>query len=196
MKILKNYSLLLVFLLAVINVSAQDASKSKIATKEKFSVVTKMGTVSSIVKETREITIIGERGGLVSFIASKAVKRFDEIEVGDVIAVEYKEYMKAEFRDPTAEEIAEPLFIIGDARKAKDDQAPGAVAGGLVRAVVTIEAIHRPLMIVVVQGPNGNFLTIEAEDVSLLEKLHVGQVVILTYAEVIAISLEKISSVE
>ena len=196
MKILKIYSLLIAFLFVTINVNAQDASESKLAPKEKISVVTIKGTVSSIVKETREITLIGERGEMVSFIADEAIERFDEIEVGDVIAVEYRRYMKAEFRDPTPEEIAEPLFIIEDARKATKDEDPGAVAGGLIRAVVTIEAINRPLMIVIVQGPAGNFATIEAEDVSLLEKLHVGQKVILTYAEVIAISLNKVSSVE
>jgi len=196
MKILKIYSLLIAFLLVTINVNAQNSLESKLAPKEKISVVTLKGTVSSIEKETREITLIGERGEMVSFVADDAIERFDEIGVGDAIAVEYRRYMKAEFRAPTAEEIAEPLFVIEDARKTTKDKDPGAVAGGLIRAVVTIEAIHRPLMIVVVQGPEGNFATIEAEDVSLLEKLHVGQVVILTYAEVVAISLEKLSSVE
>ncbi|HHE64636.1 MAG TPA: hypothetical protein ENL09_01285 [Bacteroidetes bacterium] len=196
MKILKICTLLIAFLFVTINVNAQESTESKLAPKEKISVVTLQGTVSAIVKETREITLIGERGEMVSFVADEAIKRFDEIEVGDVIAVEYRRYMKAEFRKPTAEEIAEPLFIIEDAKRATKDEDPGGVAGGLIRAVVTIEAINRPLMIVIVQGPQGNFLTIEAEDVSLLEKLHVGQVVILTYAEVIAISLNKVSSVE
>jgi len=196
MKNLKIYALLLAFLFVTINVNAQDVSESKLAPREKINIVTKKGSVSSIVKETREITIIGENAEIVSFVADEAIERFDEIAVGDVIVVEYGEYMKAEFRNPTPEEIAEPLIIIAEGGKSELDMDPAGAVGALLRAVVTIEAINRPLMIVIVQGPRGNFATIDVEDFSLLEKLHVGQVVILTYAEVIAISLNKVSSVE
>ena len=43
----------------------------------------------------------------------------------------------------------------------------------------------------VVKGPQGSFATIPEEDSSLIEKLHVGQVVISTYGEAIAMYIEK-----
>ena len=70
---------------------------------------------------------------------------------------------------------------------------PRAVVGAVVKAVVTIEVLNRPYMWATVQGPRGNYLTIQMEDRALIEKLHIGQVVILTYAEAVAVSLEKVN---
>ena len=47
-------------------------------------------------------------------------------------------------------------------------------------------------MLAIVQGPAGNFLTIEMEDAELITELNIGQVIILYYAEAIAISLTKV----
>ena len=69
---------------------------------------------------------------------------------------------------------------------------PGAAVGAVVKAVVTIQVINLPFMYVNVQGPNGNFISIHMEDNELIQKLHVGQVVIMTYAEAVAISLTKV----
>ena len=196
MKILKISTLLIAFALITINVKAQDATENLLAPRAKMNVAEVQGTVTSIVKETREITLIGERGELTTFVADDAIERFDEIAVGDVITAEYVSYLSAEFRKPTPEELAEPLVIVADAEIATKDMDPGAAVGAMIKAVVTIEVIDRPYMLVVVKGPNGNYATIEAEDADLLGKLHVGQVVILTYAEAIAVTLTKVSSVE
>ncbi len=48
-------------------------------------------------------------------------------------------------------------------------------------------------MLATIQGPRGNYMTIEMEDKALIEQLNIGQVVILTYAEAIVVSLEKVS---
>jgi len=42
-----------------------------------------------------------------------------------------------------------------------------------------------------VRGPRGNYLSIQMEDEALMQRLNIGQKVILTYAEAIAVSLEK-----
>ena len=47
-------------------------------------------------------------------------------------------------------------------------------------------------MTVTVKGPRGNFVTVDVEDKALIEKLNVGEVGILTYAEALALSLEKV----
>jgi hypothetical protein len=39
--------------------------------------------------------------------------------------------------------------------------------------------------------PKGKYLTVEMEDKELITKLHIGQVLILSYSEAIAVSLEK-----
>ena len=100
--------------------------------------------------------------------------------------------MMAEFRNPTPEELAEPLVILAEAGKLDLDTPPGAAVGAIVKAVVTVEVINRPFMDVVVKGPQGNFMTIPVEDPELIEMLNVGKVVILTYGEAMALYIEKI----
>jgi len=159
--------------------------------KEKWSLVSAEGTVTEIDKQTRKLTLKGPDGELATVTASEDVKRFNEIAVGDVITFEYYTYMMAEFRKPTEAEIAEPIVAVAEAGKAPEGMDPGAVVGAVVKAVVTVEILNRPNMLATVRGPRGNYLTIEMEDEALMRNLNIGQQVILTYAEAMAISLNK-----
>jgi len=195
MKTLKFYYFLqIIILLVAVNVYSQE-SKDVRPPKEKWSLISMEGTVTEIVKETREVTLMGPKGELVTITAGDAVERFDEIAVDDVLTFEYWTYMMAEFREPTSEELAEPLVVIAEGGKAPEGMDPAAVVGAIVKAVVTIEVLDRPFMIVTVKGPRGNFLTIEMEDQELITKLSIGQVIILTYAEAVVVSLNKVNPV-
>lgn len=190
MKTPKFYFLTLIVLtLLSINIYGQEV----LPTKEKMELQTMQGTVTAVNPDTREITLMGSQGELNTITAGEEVERFNEIAVGDVIVFDLYTYMKAEFREPTAEEIAEPIVMVAEAEKATMEDAPAGAIGAMVKAVVTIEILNRVFMQATVKGPEGNYLTIDMEDEDLIQKLHVGQVVILTYAEAMAISLEKVS---
>jgi len=196
MKTPKIYSLVLfVIMLISINVNAQEKEDRR-PSREKWDQVTMQGTVTAIVADTRELTLMGTDGGLVTITASEAVERFDEIAVNDVLKFEYYTYMKAEFREPTAEEIAEPLVVVAEGGKAPEGMDPAAVVGAVVKAVVSIEVLNRPNMTATVKGPRGNYATIQMEDEKLITELKIGEVLILIYAEAIAVSLEKVGAVE
>ena len=150
------------------------------------------GTITALDTDSREVTVVGQEGNIVTLMAGEEVERFNELEVGDLIKLEYWTFMMAEFRNPSPEELAEPLVIIAEAGKVDLDMPPGAAIGALVKAVVTVEVINRPYMDVVVKGPQGNFMTIPVEDPELIEMLNVGKVVILTYGEAMALYIEKI----
>lgn len=190
MKTPKFYFLTLIVLtLLSINIYGQEV----LPTKEKMELQTMQGTVTAINPNTREITLMGSQGELNTITAGEEVERFNEIAVGDVVVFDLYTYMRAEFREPTAEEIAEPVVIIAEAGKATMEDAPAGAIGAMVKAVVTIEILNRVFMQATVKGPGGNYLTIQMEDEDLIQKLHIGQVVILTYAEAMAVSLEKVS---
>ena len=194
MKTFKICSLiLLAFTFTTINLSAQD-SEDKRPPREKWSLVAMEGTVTNIVNETREVTLMGSKGNLVTITADEAVERFDEIAVDDVISFEYWTYMKAEFRKPTEAELAEPLVVIAEGGKAPEGIDPAAVVGAVVKAVVTIEVLNRPFMLATIKGPGGNYMTIQMEDEELIKQLHIGEVLIFTYAEAVAVSLKKVNS--
>ena len=183
---------LVIFSLCSTNLLAQE-SKERRAPREKSEQVTMQGTVSAINKETREITLMSKEGGLLTLTAGEEVERFDEIAVDDVLQFDYYTYIKAEFRDPTPEELAEPLQMMAEGGKAPEGIDPAAVVGAIAKAVVTIEVLNRPNMIATVKGPNGNYVSIPMEDEELITELKIGEVLILTYAEAMAVSLEKIT---
>ena len=193
MKSPKIYAIVfLVMAFLSVNTYAQDKRPSR----EKWDQISMQGTVTEINAETKEITLMGTDGGLVTMTAGEEVERFDEIAVDDVIKFEYYTYIKAEFRDPTPEEVAEPVQMIAEAGKAPEGIDPAAVVGAVVKAVVTIEALNRPFMVATVSGPNGNYVSIPMEDEKLMTELHIGEVLILTYAEAVAIALEKVGAEE
>lgn len=164
--------------------------------KEDWSITEVQGIVTAVNAETRDITLIGSEGNLVTATAGDAVERFDEIQEGDVITIEHLVYIVAEFRKPTAEELAEPLVIVEEVAVAPEGMDPEGAIGAMVRGVVTIEALNRPFMTATVKGPRGNYLTVNMEDPEFMEKLHIGQVLILTYAESTAISLTHFNKAE
>lgn len=168
-------------------------AQEKRPSREKWDQISMQGTITEINAETREITLMGTDGGLVTITAGEDVERFDEIAVDDVIKFDYYTYMKAEFRDPTPEEVAEPVQMIAEAGKAPEGIDPAAAVGAVVKAVVTIEALNRPFMLATVSGPNGNYVSIPMEDEKLMTELHIGEVLILTYAEAVAVALEKVA---
>ncbi len=193
MKTFRIYALaVMAIILFSTNAFAQE-NKERRAPREKSEQVTMQGTVSAINKETREITLMSKEGGLVTLTAGEEIERFDEIAVDDVLQFDYYTYIKAEFREPTAEELAEPLQMMAEGGKAPEGMDPAAVIGAIAKAVVTIEVINRPNMVVTVKGPNGNYVSIPVEDENLITELKIGEVLILTYAEAMAVSLEKIS---
>lgn len=167
-------------------------AQEKRPSREKWDQVSMQGTVTEINADTREITLMGSDGGLVTMTAGDDVERFDEIAVDDVIKFDYFTYIKAEFREPTPEEVAEPVQMIAEAGKAPEGVDPAAAVGAVIKAVVTIEALNRPFMVATVSGPNGNYVSIPMEDEKLMTELRIGEVLILTYAEAVAIGLEKV----
>ena len=193
MKSLKIYAITL-FALALLSVNSY--AQEKRPSREKWDQVSMQGTVTDINAETRDITLMGTDGGLMTITAGEDVERFDEISIDDVIKFDYYTYIKAEFRDPTPEEVAEPVQMVAEGGKAPEGVDPAAVVGAVVKAVVTIEALNRPFMIATVSGPNGNYVSIPMEDEELMKELHIGEVLILTYAEAVAVALEKVGAEE
>jgi hypothetical protein len=71
------------------------------------------------------------------------------------------------------------------------DQAPGAVAAAGVQATVTVTAIDQGTRLVSFQGPGGNVYQVKAGPKIQLEKLKVGDRLLATYVEAVALKLEK-----
>ena len=160
--------------------------------RERWEELTIKAVIEAVDPEKREVLLRGPEGNLMTVTAGENVKRFNEIEVGDMVTAQFWTYLKAEFREPTEAEKAEPLVVLAGWGKAPKGKPPGAVVGRTIKAVVSIEIINRPDMFVTVRGPRGNYVSIPVEDNDLITQLNVGEVVVLTYTEAVVLTLEKI----
>ena len=64
----------------------------------------------------------------------------------------------------------------------------------MFRIVATIEAIDRKANTATLKGPKGNTVTVEVQDPTVLEKPKVGDTVVVTAAESVVVSLEKVDA--
>ncbi len=148
-------------------------------------------SVEAIDPVTREVTLKGPLGNKVTFTVDKRVKRLNEIKVGDLVQADYFISVAAELRKPTPEEEKGPLAFSEVAAKAPAESAPAAAGVRKYKVVTTIEGLDRPTQTVTVKGPRGNYLTARVADPSRLTQVHIGDTILVTYTEAVAISLEK-----
>ena len=115
---MKTIIALLLTLTLTVPAFAQTSAGDKPLAREKWIRVDIQASVENINKEKREITLKGPQGNLVTLTATEAVERFDEIKVGDRIQAESWPFLRAEFREPTAEEQTTPLVVLAEAGRA------------------------------------------------------------------------------
>jgi len=172
---------------------AAEQTETKPITRHESELTTITATVESVDPEKREVTLKGPHGNKVTITADKSVKRFNEVKPGDVVQATYYQSVAAELREPTAEEKANPLVVEEGAARAPETEAPAAGVARRVKAVATIESIDRSAQTITVKGPRGKTVTAKVEHPENLAKMQVGQNIVITYTEALALSLEKVS---
>jgi hypothetical protein len=175
------------------SVSAADPSAPPAASmsREDSVLVTVTASVEAINYTNREVTLKGPLGNMVTFTVDQRVKRLKEVKVGDFVTADYYVSVAAELRKPTPEEEQNPITVIAGAAKAPPGASPAA--GGLrqYKVVTTIEGLDRPTETITVKGPRGNYLTARVADPSRLTQMRIGETIVVTYTEALAVSLEK-----
>jgi hypothetical protein len=146
-------------------------------------------TIAAIDAAARTVTLKAKSGETQTFKVGPDVKRFDEFAVGDVIKVQYEQGLALEFQPAGSENV--PVTAIATGGRAEKDQAPGAAAAAGVRGTVTVTKIDTAKRLVSFTGPGGNTYEVKAGPKVQLEKLKVGDKLLATYVEAVAIKLEK-----
>ena len=158
---------------------------------ERTILVTVTAKVQAIDQAKREVTLKGPLGNVVTFVVDERVRRLNEVSVGDEVTADYYVSLAGELRSPTEEEKKNPLTILAGAARAPKGTSP---AGGGLRAfkvVATVIGLDLPTQSVTLEGPLGNSGTIRAEKVENLKQLRLGDTIVVTYTEALAISLQK-----
>jgi hypothetical protein len=145
-------------------------------------------TVYAIDLPTRILTIQHDMGGVEIMKVGPAVKNLDQFAVGDTVVVELDQGLVLEFQPPGSEFVA-PEAVAKDASGKYPDAV--ATAGQTMRSTVTITAIDRAKRRVTLQAPTGRIYRVKAGPKIQLDKLKVGDKLLATYVESVAVRLEK-----
>ena len=172
-------------------VSAQEKAPIHNMSAGEEVLISATATVQAIDLEKRELTLKGPLGDVETVTVDKAVRRLNEIKVGDEVTAKYYVSIAAELREPTAAEKENPLVVSTGMAKAPKGASPAAGGLKVIRVVATVEGLARPTRMVTLKGPRGNYLDVRARDVHRLEKLHLGDTVVVTFTEALAVSVEK-----
>ena len=146
-------------------------------------------TITAIDAAARTITLKAKSGETQTFKVGPDVTRFDEFAVGDRIQIEYEQGLALEFQPAGSENV--PVTATATGGRAEKDQAPGAAVAAGVRGTVTVTKIDKAKRLVSFTGPGGNVYQVKAGPKVQLEKLKVGDRLLATYVEAVAIKLEK-----
>ena len=145
--------------------------------------------VKSVDRATRSITLMDAGGDTQTFTVGPEVKRFNEIEPGDTISVETEQALLLEYQPPGSP-IVKPLAAVGGARGSVRSSPGGAVAAA-VQATVVVTNIDLKTRIVWLQAPSEEKYHVKAGPGIRLEQLKIGDHLLATYLETVAVKVVK-----
>jgi hypothetical protein len=140
----------------------------------------------------RVIALRRRNGEEQTFKVGPDVTRLKEFAVGDVIRVEFQQTLELEYQPPGSETVApESGATVG---RSGMNEAPGGVVSAGVQATVKVTAVDAAQRLVSFQGPKGEIHQVKAGPGIQLDKLKVGDRLLATYVENVAIRLEKVQA--
>jgi hypothetical protein len=144
--------------------------------------------VVAIDRVDRTLALLGPDGNVVAVEVGHEARNFDQIEVGDMLKVEYYEsialYLGKKGQNPEA------TAGLVAARSAKGDK-PGGVVVEAVDVSAKVVAIDRKKRTVTLELPDGKKLTNKVDiAVKAFDTLKVGDSIHARYTEAVAISVE------
>lgn len=143
-------------------------------------------TVTGVNYETRAVTVRTADGKELSFVASEDVRNLPQVKAGDLITVTYGEAFVYEVKKGGV--AVEPQTAMAGTAAEPGVKPAGAIARQTT-ATVLIKAIDKDVPSVTFAGPAGNARTIKVLHPEKLEGVNVGDTVVVTYTEALAIKV-------
>jgi len=165
------------------------AKKAEPPSWKTTSMVEETATVEAIDQKTRMVTLKGPKGNSLTFKASDEVRNLAQVNVGDEVKFAYYEslavrVLKKGEAFPTASETAAVA-------RAKKGEMPAGVVGKEMTVNVTITAINKAEKTATLKGEDGKSVTVTPLRPEKLDEVKVGDRLVLTYTEAVAVKVEK-----
>jgi len=150
--------------------------------------MTVTAVVEAIDHETRVVTLRRPQGDTITLTASDEARNLDQVAVGDIVTAEYEEILSIRVAANDGTE-PEKLELAGVARTAEGEM-PGFTAFNAQSVTATVEEINLEANTFKLKGPDGTVNEYVARNPDNLRRSAVGDLVIITTSEAVAISVE------
>ena len=154
--------------------------------RQQTQTITLSGTVESIDQTQRIVHIKTDDGKFETIDVPKTAKRFDELKVGDKVAITYNNTVTARLKPPGE------APVTGDVQGSSMGQStqPGGMAAVHRTITATISAIDKNTSSISFVGPNGWKYSRRVADPTILDKVKVGDLVDITWDTDLTVSVQ------
>lgn len=145
--------------------------------------------VESVDHDTRVVTLRKPDGETITFTVGDEVRNLGQVEVGDILVAEYEVSVSVEVMedDGMGTEAAEASAMV----RAEEGERPGMAAMDASVVVATVEAINLEANTFKLALPDGTVNEYVARNPQNLKRAEVGDLVVITVTESIAIAVEE-----
>lgn len=150
--------------------------------------VTATATVESIDVAKRLVTLRGTDGTSTTVKVDDSVRNLAQVKKGDRVVATYRESLA--FQVKKAGEGEAGVDVLEVAGRTEPGEKPGAAAGGMVTATVTIKAIDKTAPSITLEKADGSTFTVVVRHPEKLQHVKVGDLVEITYSAAVALSVE------
>lgn len=147
------------------------------------------GVVEAVNAANKIVTIrtIG-RDEVVVMKVGDEVRNLDQVNVGDRVIVEFLEALAVDLKKGGG--LEPKAGAMTAAARAEKGEKPGAGVVDLVTVVATIVGIDPDEPSVLLKGPEGNVVEVVVQHPEKLEKVDLGDQIVITYTQAVAISVK------
>ena len=185
---IKSIMIAAALLLSVSAVSTELAAGSDKPSISASQAVQMTAVVEAIDYETREVVLRGPEGNTQTITASPEEQNLDQVKTGDRVNVEFIQNISIEvFANDGTQPGSGSMTAVARAEKG---QEPGMAAIDTKIVTAIVEAIDIEANTFKLRWPDGTIAEYEARKPENLKKADVGDLVVITYTEAVAVSVE------
>ena len=146
--------------------------------------------VEAINHETREVTLRKNSGEVITFTASEEARNLGQVDVGDIVSANYTQSVSIEVMEDDGKGPRVGELAVMD--RTDEGKMPGGAVINATVVVASVEDINIEANTFKLLGPDGNVNEYTARNPENLKRASVGDLVVITIAESMAISVEEV----
>jgi hypothetical protein len=146
-----------------------------------------VATIEAIDAQKREVTLKGPKGKVFPVTAGPDVRNFDQMKVGDRVAVEYQEALSLTLKKD-GKELPGATAATAGGRSAAGER-PGGVAVDQLTVTADVIAVDNAKQLVTLRGAK-HTVDLQVRDPEQLKLIKVGDQITAVYTQALAVKVE------